>query len=277
MQQKADSKSDESSSDIKTFKLVEHWRTDTILKIPESVFYDKQGEVLYVTNIVEMSEPDGKGFISKVDLQGNIVDMEWVKGITFPKGMVKVGDKLYVSELNTVAEIDIPTARIVQRIKIDSATFLNDLTSDKSGNLYVSDSRGNALYKITDGVASLVLNEGIPGPNGVHAEEDRLLLTTNGKLAYLLDGEGEGALSFLADSISRGDGIADTGMPGHYLVSSWSGQVFMVYPDHSKASLLYTEDKGINTADIDYAIDLGLLFVPTFFGNNVVAYKLVAE
>ena len=75
----------------------------------------------------------------------------------------------------------------------------------------------------------------------------------------------------------RGDGIADTGMPGHYLVTSWKGQVFMVYPDHSKASLLNTEDMEIQTADIDYAIDLELLFVPTFFGNNVVAYKLVAE
>ena len=51
----------------------------------------------------------------------------------------------------------------------------------------------------------------------------------------------------------------------------------MVYPDNSKASLLYTADKEIQTADIDYAIDLKLLLVPTFFGNNVVAYKLVAE
>jgi len=102
-------------------------------------------------------------------------------------------------------------------------------------------------------------------------------MTSQGREMLLMMNYEDGALSTLADSISRGDGIAFAGIPGHYLVSSWSGQVFMVYPDNSKASLLYTEDQGIQTADIAFAPDLELLFVPTFFGNNVVGYKLMSE
>jgi len=275
--QKPKSGETEDLSDKIDFQLVEQWRTDTILRIPESVFYDEEGKVLYVSNIVSIDTPDGVGFISKVDLEGNILDLEWVTGLTFTKGMAKVGDKLYVTELKTVVEIDIPSASITQRFLIDSAIFLNDLTSDQEGNLYVSDSRGNAIYKISKGVVSVVLDDGLVGPNGLLLMDDRLLLTSDGKLASLEMGIGEQKLSVLADSILRGDGIADTGIPGHYLVTSWLGQVFMVYPDHTKASLLYTEDQGINTADIDFAIDPEIIFVPTFFGNNVVAYKLVRK
>jgi sugar lactone lactonase YvrE len=266
-----------SSGEKKTFSLAEQWRTDTILEIPESVLYDPEGKLLYVSCIANRENPEDAGYIARVDLQGNILVQKWVTGISFPKGLAKIGDKLFVTELNSIVEIDIPSAEITKRITIDSAIFLNDLTTDPKGNLYASDTRGNAIYKISDGAPSLLLAEKNPGPNGLLFEEERLLMTSNGKEAFLMMDHDSKELAILADSILRGDGIAYAGIPGHYLVSRWPGQVFMVYPDNSKATLLYTEDKSIQTADIAFATDLELLFVPTFFGNNVVAYKLVAD
>ncbi|HYW96174.1 MAG TPA: hypothetical protein VE870_11335, partial [Bacteroidales bacterium] len=67
------------------------------------------------------------------------------------------------------------------------------------------------------------------------------------------------------------------GYPGFWLVSNWAGEIFMIYPDYHKVSLLNTQDEKINSADITYVPDKGLLFVPTFFANRIMAYKLIKE
>ncbi|MBN2699322.1 MAG: SMP-30/gluconolactonase/LRE family protein [Bacteroidales bacterium] len=263
------------SEEKQMFQLVERWRTDTILETPESVLYDRDGGALYVSCLANRTE--GAGYISKLDLRGNILDLKWVPGLTFPTGMTRVANHLYVAERNAVAKIDIASAEVIQRIRIDTAEFLNDMTSDKEGNLYVSDSQGNAVYKISGDTVSPILSEGNQGPNGLLAEEERLLMTSTGrKVLFAMDYKTAG-LSVVADSISSGDGIAFTGFPGHYLVSEWPGQVYMVYPDHTKVSLLYTADREVQTADIEFAADLRTLYVPTFFRNNVVAYELMSE
>ena len=81
----------------------------------------------------------------------------------------------------------------------------------------------------------------------------------------------------ITDGINKGDGIAWTGISGHFLVTDWFGEVFMVYPDGSKASLLNTKEAEIGTADIEFIKELDLLVVPTFYKQHVVAYKLVEK
>ena len=69
-------------------QLVKLWSTDTILKVPESVFFDAKNSVLYVANID--GEPwgkDGKGSIAIIDKDGKIVNPVWVGGLNSPKGM----------------------------------------------------------------------------------------------------------------------------------------------------------------------------------------------
>jgi hypothetical protein len=75
--------------------------------------------------------------------------------------------------------------------------------------------------------------------------------------------------------IGHGDGIVSTGRDGFYLVSSWSGEIFLIHPDFSKASLLKSPEGGMNTADLAFHRDEQILYVPTFFHNKVVAYRLV--
>ena len=84
-----------------------------------------------------------------------------------------------------------------------------------------------------------------------------------------------GEATLLSTGIGHGDGIVFTGKAGYYLVSDWSGEVFLVDPDYSTNSLLKTSDQGINTADLAFDQEQQILYVPTFFGNRVVAYKLV--
>src|SRR5687768_3860280 len=76
------------------------WETDTTLATPESVLPDIKKGVLYVSLIDGAPwEKDGKGGIAKVDLNGKITDGYWVSGLSAPKGMAIVGNKLYVADI----------------------------------------------------------------------------------------------------------------------------------------------------------------------------------
>ncbi len=69
-------------------KLEKLWETDSIFKIPESVLYDAQANVLYVSNIDGASgAKDGRGHISKLSPDGKVIDLHWLTGLHAPKGM----------------------------------------------------------------------------------------------------------------------------------------------------------------------------------------------
>jgi hypothetical protein len=69
-------------------QLVKKWETDTLLKVPESVLYDADNKILYVTNIDGQPwEKDNKGSVGKVGLDGKIITVDWVSGLQAPKGM----------------------------------------------------------------------------------------------------------------------------------------------------------------------------------------------
>ena len=55
-------------------KLVKKWESEASFKVPESVYIDKAGKVLYVSNID--GEPwgkDGAGSIGKLGLDGKVI------------------------------------------------------------------------------------------------------------------------------------------------------------------------------------------------------------
>ena len=69
-------------------RLIRIWGTDSLLKTPESVFFNAAGKFLYVSNINgQAADKDGNGSIGKVSLDGKIIAVEWAKGLNAPKGM----------------------------------------------------------------------------------------------------------------------------------------------------------------------------------------------
>ncbi|MGL1903443.1 MAG: hypothetical protein OCC49_14995 [Fibrobacterales bacterium] len=148
---------------------------DTILTgfdTPESVIHDSERNMLYVSNVQGApNEHDGKGFISKVSLDGTMIDTAWVTGLNAPKGMVINQNTLYVSDITTLVAIDIPTSTIVARYPNSGALFLNDLAIDQSGQIYVSDMMGNAIYRLEHDSLTLFLQDPLlDHPNGLHID-----------------------------------------------------------------------------------------------------------
>ena len=251
--------------------LVKLWRTDTILPVPESVLYDAGDKLLYVSLIDgDYNTKDGKGEIAKVGLDGKIINAAWVKGLNAPKGLGRYKNYLYAADLTEVAVIDIQKAQIIQRIPVEGSKFLNDITVDANGIVYVSDSETGKVHAIKNGLVTTFLS-GLKGPNGLLALKDKLFVLASG---VVLEADKNGKTAVFANGLDAStDGIEEVS-PGIFIVSAWSGIVYTVSKGVKPHVLLNTSAAKINSADIGYDAVHKIVYVPTFFKNSVVAYQL---
>lgn len=259
-----------------TYKLELVWASDTLLRTPESVFFDKNRSVLYISNInLNPWEKDGNGFISKMDLSGNIIDLKWVEGLNAPKGMGVAGNTLYVADIDEIVQIDLESGRIMDRISVSGNPDLNDITVGDDGTVYVSGSSSNKIYAFKDGKISEFLTGGDDERfNGLYWEKNRLLLITSGTGQFKAIDWATKKVSIISENMGHGDAIAAVG-DGSYLTSDWDGAVYHVSPEGSTTKLLDTKANNENAADFCYSVDNHLLFIPTFNANRVKAYKLI--
>src|SRR3954454_17635969 len=146
-------------------KLVKLWETDTVIATPESVL--PVNNVLYISLIDGQPwDADGKGGVAKVGTDGKVINPYWVHGLNAPKGLAKVGNRLYVADISDVVVINISSGKIEKRIKIPEAQGLNDVTATNSGIVYVSDSKSFKVWPIEKDQPALYL-ENLEGLNGV--------------------------------------------------------------------------------------------------------------
>lgn len=263
------------SDHLKQFRITELWRTDTLLLTPESVIFDRSRDVIYVSNMnLEPRLKDGNGFISRLDMNGKILDLHWIDGLSSPKGLAILGDTLFAADVDEIVAMDINAGKIITKISIPGAKMINDITSAPDGTLYISDTDANKIYHYSGGKVRDWLTEGLSGPNGLLFDGVRMLIASQGSNDYASADMTTKGKIILTENINHADGIAFTGITGYYFVSDWNGIIYMINPDYSKVSLLSTIDKGSNTADLAYDPELNMLIVPTFYKNCVVAYKL---
>jgi DNA-binding beta-propeller fold protein YncE len=249
------------------------WATDTVLKVPESVLFD--GRVLYVANI-DGKEPwtkDGQGSIGQVGLDGKILHVEWVKGLSAPKGMGLHANKLYVADIDEVVVIDVAKAAIVQHIPVAGAKGLNDIAIDAKGVVYVSDMHTGKVHRIENGVATVLLHD-LKWVNGLMVDGNELFLLNDGGL-YRVGADGTPAL--IASGMEGGTDGVERVDGKDFVVSCWEGALWYVQADGTKELLLDTRAQGMNTADIGYDPVKRIVYVPTFWKNGVVAYQLVGK
>jgi outer membrane protein assembly factor BamB len=260
-----------------TTRLEKVWETDTLMTTSESVLYDKERDLIYVSNINGgPAEEDGNGFISAVNLDGEVVDQYFFSGyLDAPKGMGLRGDKLYVTDIDELVEIDVNTKVSTNKWKIDTAKFLNDVAVSDDGTVYFSDSRANTIYSLEDSEVTVFLHdENLNGPNGLLVNDSIMMVATmNGSKLLKINMNDKSNLEVMTEEIGAGDGVVAVG-DGSFLVSSWNGEVFFIDEQGNKQSILNTRGDEINSADIEYIQEEDLLLVPTFFDNRIVAYKL---
>lgn len=244
------------------------WESDTTLKTPESVL--PAGDIMYVSLINGAPwEADGKGGVAKINRQGKVLDANWVTGLNAPKGMGLAGNKLYVADITEVVVIDTKTGKIEKKIGIEGAQNLNDISVDKKGVVYVSDSKLGNVHQIIKNQPSLYLS-GLNKVNGLKVVGNDLYMLT-AKDVYKVGKDKK--LQTVGIQELGGDGIEPVGN-GDFITSTWNGVLYYLHKDGKLETLMDTREQKRNVADIGFDAKQRIIYVPTFFANTVVAYQL---
>ena len=254
------------------------WETARTLRIPESAAYDPLRKVVYVSIYDPTAPSQGQGLqsIARLGLDGKSVEPSWVKGLNNPTGLAVRGDKLFVVERAQLAEIDIPSGRIVKRTAVQGPGFLNDVAADPdSSRIFISDSGKNAVYLYDGQTVAVWLSGGeIPQPNGLYVRDGRLFVGTTGDGCVKSVDLKTKTVTVLA-RLGKGivDGIAGDGS-GALLVSHNEGRLFLVTPTGGVSRIIDTTTVRMNLADLCYCPEAGLVIVPTYVDGRVAAFKI---
>jgi len=252
------------------------WQTADEFQTPETVLHDAKRDVLYVSNFdVFGIGPAPAQSISRLSMDGEVLEADWVGEVSNPSGMAIFDDRLFVVERAAVAEIEIETGKVVERRAVPGGRLLNDIAIDPEGRIYVSDSGAGTIYRIADGETEVwAAGDEIDRPNGLHVDGERLIVGNNGdstlKSVDLADGTVRTIARFGPGVI---DGIETDG-DGNYLVSLVEGKLYRVDRSGKLDKLVDTTGPGDSIANFEYVPGRGLVITPTFTGNRVITYHL---
>ncbi|MCM3878657.1 MAG: hypothetical protein ND807_00980 [Vicinamibacterales bacterium] len=258
------------------------------MRTPESVYLDEASGYLYVSQIDgQPGEKDGKGRISKIGLDGSVVAADWATGFNAPKGLRSFAGTLWVADIDEVIAIDIATAKLGSRIKIDGAKFLNDVAAGADGTIYVSDTLASKIYAVKDGKASVFAEgEQLEYPNGLFVDGERLIVGGWGKPEadfttkvpghlYMLDLKTKKKTLITKQPLGNIDGVEQEARGGFLVTDYMAGKVLQV-SQTGESRLVRQFKPGL--ADHTFLYAQGdILIAPHMNENVVTAYDISAD
>ena len=262
---------------------VKAWTVEGLAN-PESAVFDEAHKVIYVSNVDgEPLAKDGKGFVSKVSMDGKVTKLRWVDGLNAPKGMAIHKGLLFVADIDQLVVIDISTAKIRSRHDTPGAKFLNDVAAGDDGSVFVSDMFTNTIHKWHKGQWAVWMQDaGLDSPNGLWHAGDGLVVACWGSAEIGQPGNGgivtvslgdKSISQFSKESFGHLDGL-EMDIDGDFYVTDWSaGLLYHVELDGSHELLL---ELGSGSADIGYIVSKDMLLIPMMKDNVMHAYNMHA-
>jgi len=254
---------------------------------PESAYWHAASQSWFVSNVAgSPTEKDGKGWITRLDANGKRTKERWVDGLNAPKGIRINGRTLYVADIDELVVVDTTRAKVKARLKAPGATFLNDVAIGRGGEVYVSDTMTNAIYRCrSDRVCEVfVKTEKLEGPNGLLVEGNRLVVAAWGIITdpatfgtktpgHLLQVDlGTKEITPIGDGQPVGnlDGLEKDG--ADYLVTDWvAGKLLRI---SKSGTVTVLKDGFKNSADLGYDPARRLVAVPEMGGGKVQLLRL---
>lgn len=252
------------------------WEISEGLEAPESVVYDTERDVLYVSNytrFVKNGTPYADCFISKVSLNGQVIDKEWISHLSSPTGLFLKDNLLYIVERFGIAVYDIEHEKMKTRYHIRTKFFINDVSVDFENNIYVTESGGETLYRIKGNkVTSWVKSDSIGDANGlsfidgqiyIGVNEDGFLKSINTKTKKISNVYhlGEGNI----------DGIKKR--RNQLLISLYEKGMRLIDENGEIIDFANTASTGLHCADFEYIPHKDMIIVPSLFDNTLTAYR----
>jgi outer membrane protein assembly factor BamB len=268
------------------------WELKTDFAAPESAYYHAASNSVFVSSINgQILDKDGNGYISRLSPEGKVVSAKWATGLNGPKGLRSVGNTLWVADIDEVVAFDIASGKLTSRVKVEGATFLNDLATGPDGTIYTSDSSGLKIYATKDGKSSVFVEgaDVVEQPNGLLVDGSRLILGSIGPAPppgaapgrgrgpaasghlYAFDLKTKQRTLLTNESVGGIDGIEPDGSGG-LLVTDVIGQRLLHVAKSGQVRVLAKFSAG--GADFGYIGTKRIAIVPFLFSNSVAAYDL---
>ncbi len=259
------------------------------LKSPQSFLATPSGQIYFITNVNgEPTEKDNNGFITKLDKEGKLIELEFIRGgrgqtvLHAPKGMAIVGNVLYVVDIDTLRGFDVESGRPLVAISIaadpagEATSGLTDVAFDGQHMLYVSDTDTNAIYRVdlaNEGhtLSLLTRDQRLAGPRGlaVHPRTGHLICVSWNQ-GSIIDISPAGVIevlvsnSFFSRRFTNLDGVDFDTWGSMYVSDFTAGKVWRVTPDENfKVIAEYLP----TPADISVDKANHLILVPYIYGN----------
>ncbi len=253
---------------------------------PESVLYDPDQDVCFVSNIHgSPAAKDGVGSIGRLAPDG-AAQTRWIESgrdgvvLNAPKGLGISGDTLWVADIDVVRRFDRHTGKPLGEIAIPGATFLNDVAVAPDGTVYCSDSGfdanfgpsgTDAIWRVTnDGAAVLAKGVDLGQPNGLFALDTGVYVVSwRDGTFFQIDTKGRrtdlgkaptAQLDGLVRHVTSKDGVA-------WFATSWAGSC--VYRFDVGGGCVPFGPKLEQPADLGIDEKRGRLLIPLFGANRV--------
>lgn len=154
------------------------WSLSEDFQSPESATISQRHNAIFVSN-VNGYEKNGRGFISRLSRDGALEQLNWLDGINAPTGLTANADTLWAVDFDRLLEIDIPSAKIRATYPApDTNPLLNDVAIGPEGDIFVTGSASNSVYKLENGSLRVWLkdDEALRFANGIMVTSDAVVV-----------------------------------------------------------------------------------------------------
>ncbi|MBQ3655799.1 MAG: hypothetical protein II956_02980 [Bacteroidales bacterium] len=238
--------------------------------VPQSVVLDGKNDIIYISNIVsDTVKKETSGYVCRAGLSGEVIDTLNIAGLACPKGMAVGDGVLFIADGVRLLEYGIQEDSVVKEYQIPGAEALNDVVISGKGTVYVSDSQGNCIYKISDGGADVFFSSQDYTLTGVMCFDDGFLYTASDKKILKISEKAN--VEVFKKMKFTPTGIKPDGKGG-FLVASNSDGIYAMTKDSSE--LIVKKRQKVYYADFEYVDQQKMLFAPTGLDNSLEIYEV---
>lgn len=250
---------------------------------PEAVRYNPAESVYYISNFTGGGmERDANGFITKASDTGEILDLKFMTlsdgehPLHAPRGMYLNEEGLWVADIDGVHLFNTGSGdqeRFYDFSEFETG-FLNDVTGNSSGDIFISDTGTNTVFRISGDEVSVYRDSLSVSPNGIfyHAADTSLYLAPwRGVTSFLKLNSSGKAMQTAELKGGNFDGVEYHN--GRWILSSQADSaIIAVNPDNDSAEVIIsTPGRG---ADIGINTDKQHIAVPYIAKNRVDIWNL---